>query len=816
LKPPWSRIDWLIIIVFAGLVALFYWPILTPNLADRQSFPPGDFSQQFWAFATFKVRELSAGRLPLWNPYTFAGAPFWADVQSAVFYPPSLLTILLSAPWGFSLFALEIEAIAHFWLAAILMYLFVRQIIQSRPAGVIAALTFTFSGYLTGYPSQQLAVLEAVVWLPLILLFIYLAHQRLNQPPTQPSHYPTNQLTNHPSPIPLLLLAGVAWGLTLLAGHPQSALIVAYLSVAYLFFLWLTNPSPTDLPPHASRFTLHAPRFIKRTLNALLHTALFLLTGLALAAIQFIPAVEYTLLSVRAEGAYDTMSGGLPLPDLIQLLLPGQVSFYSPLYVGIVGLLLALWVIFKAPSQHTIFWASVAVISLLISFGGNTFLYSPLYLAAPGFSIFRGQERWAMAVAFSLSILAGYGFNQLLLDIQLAPRSPLSASRSPLHALRSLTKWLFLLALLLTFIFFYGLNDTGWTPASPFYNLLGAATLLTILLALAWLLWKFGPRLPLPLFIILTGALICFDLFTANWQTNLYPQLPEWHTQMPPAVAAIKQDAATLPDQPYRVYNEFRLYGNYGVPFALEDLWGASPLRPDRYDQFLAPPMPIERTWELLNVKYVITWREELFLPSTIIYREPAADGTTYVHRLENVGPRAWLVNQAEIAADDAILQKIADPGFDRWRIALLEPGAEPFINQINHAPAQSSEQLEPSAIILDSHHLSRTTYHASHFTLHVSTPIPALLILSETYYPGWQAGVDGQPAPLLRADYILRAVPVPAGEHTVELRFRPFSFTAGAVISATTLLALVTALSVTRRKKNRLQPKAQPPEKTP
>ncbi|MEM7345976.1 MAG: hypothetical protein AAF485_17185, partial [Chloroflexota bacterium] len=168
-----SRSDWLIVLLFAILVSLFYWRILTPNLADRQSFPPGDFHAQFWAFSTLEVRGLSAGRLPLWNPYTFAGAPFWADVQAAVFYPLSLLTLLASAPWGFSLFALEIEAIVHIWLAGIFMYLFSRQVTKSRPAAFIAALTFTFSGYLTGYPSQQLAVLEADIWLPLILFFLH-------------------------------------------------------------------------------------------------------------------------------------------------------------------------------------------------------------------------------------------------------------------------------------------------------------------------------------------------------------------------------------------------------------------------------------------------------------------------------------------------------------------------------------------------------------------------------------------------------------------------------------------------------------------
>jgi hypothetical protein len=843
----WSRPDWLILILFAALVVLFHWRILTSDLADRQSFPPGDFSAQFWAFTTFEVRELSQGRLPLWNPYTFAGVPFWADVQAAVFYPPSLLTLLLSAPWGFSLFALEIEAIAHFWLAATFTYLFVRQITYSRPAALIAALTFTFSGYLTGYPSQQLAVLEVNVWLPLILFFIHRAYEqwkvgRLEDWKTGGEKPSPNSLTLRQnsgqallracpepaegtglpisqSPLPSLLLAGIAWGMALLAGHPQSVLIVAYISTAYFFFLWLTTgqgpgvrPQASSTTNHASRFTPHVLRLTSHAsrlkllahsiIRAFPHWLVFIFTGLALAAIQFIPAVEYTLLSVRAEGTYDKMSGGFPITDIIQFLLPGQVSFYSPLYVGIVGLILALWVTFARPStfarlnRHTTFWAVVAFITLLISFGGNTFLYSPLYLFTPGFSIFRGQERWAFATAFSLSVLAGYGFKELLRQVTDGKRIDEISKRYTIRNTQYLlrfTQYLLLFTLLLTFLFFYGLNDTGWTPNSPFYNLLGGATLLTLLLALAWLLWKFSTRLHPFIFTGLAAALICLDLFTANWQTNLYPELPEWHTQMPNLVAAIKKDAAESSAEPYRVYNEFRLYDNYGVPFEIEDLWGASPLRPDRYDKFLAPPMPIERTWELLNVKYVITWREELYVPSTIIYQEPAGDDTTYLHRLNQVGPRAWLVTQVEIADEAAILQKIADPNFDRWHIALLEPGAEPYIE-----PVSKSGSNEP---LQEASHILRITPHASHLTYRVTIPTPALLILSETHYPGWQAAVDGQPAPLLRADYVLRAVPFPAGEHTVELTFRPLTFTIGAVISVVALLVTIAFILTYRRK---------------
>jgi hypothetical protein len=165
-------------------------------------------------------------------------------------------------------------------------------------------------------------------------------------------------------------------------------------------------------------------------------------------------------------------------------------------------------------------------------------------------------------------------------------------------------------------------------------------------------------------------------------------------------------------------------------------------------------------------------------VPSTIIYQEPAGDGTTYVHRLHEVGPRAWLVSQAEINDETTILHKIADPNFNRWQTALLEAGAEPFMTTLHSPPSTP--------------HPSRITFHTPQsLSVQVKTDTPALLILSEPHYPGWQATIDGQSAPVLRAYYTLRAVPLPAGEHTVTFSFRPFSFTLGAIISTVTLIVV-------------------------
>ena len=70
-----------------------------------------------------------------------------------------------------------------------------------------------------------------------------------------------------------------------------------------------------------------------------------------------------------------------------------------------------------------------------------------------------------------------------------------------------------------------------------------------------------------------------------------------------------------------------------------------------------------------------------------------------------------------------------------------------------------------------------------------------ALLVLSDTHYPGWRATVDGRTAAIHRVDYILRGVSVPAGEHKVDFRYEPASWRAGAIVTVATFLALLLVL---------------------
>ena len=68
----------------------------------------------------------------------------------------------------------------------------------------------------------------------------------------------------------------------------------------------------------------------------------------------------------------------------------------------------------------------------------------------------------------------------------------------------------------------------------------------------------------------------------------------------------------------------------------------------------------------------------------------------------------------------------------------------------------------------------------------------PSLLVLTDVWYPGWKATVDGKPATIERVDYLMRGVKVPPGTHRVEMRYEPASWRAGWIISLVSLLVLI------------------------
>lgn len=724
------RPDLIVVGLLALLCLLLFWRLITPNPADRGSFPPGDFTDQFYSFGVYEAGRLLRGHWPLWSPYTYSGHPFLADIQSAIFYPISLLTILISAPVGFSVLALEVEAVFHFFLASLFTYCFAKRLLHNRYAALTSALVFAYGGYLTSYPSQQLAILEVDVWLPLILLLLDIGWERW--PEGGNLHF---------------VGAGLIFGIAILAGHPQSAMYVLYVSLIYSLF-----------KAHCCGVGL------SQSLGVVF---LFLLLGFGLAAVQLVPSLEFMRLSTRAQSSYQELSSGLPFQDVLHLILPSSafvVSAWNSTYIGIFPLLLVLMAVFLRRERETIFWGLLALGAWLLSFGGNTFFYVPFYLLVPGFGLFRSQERAIYVFNFAMAVLSGYGATLL----------GKAMPKSLKGRFRSFCRFVFyswLGALLLAALCYHGWLGDDLDHGSAYRFLLDRVAFLAVLLlfSLAMFLVRLRRLLQERWLMILVLTLIVFDLFTVNWRNNFAQIKPEEHDRPGPLIELLQQDEGT-----FRVYNEWRLPGNYGLLYGVEDIWGSSPLRLRRYDQFVSQ-LPEGRVWELLNVKYVVTWRQELAQKAKLLYQEPVGEETAYLHRLADLAPRAYIVHQAQVVRDEEeMLSLLGASDFDPQQVVILEE--EPGLKL-------------PQAMIEGSR-VRVVERESERMLLEADLADNGLLVLSEVHYPGWRAYVDRQEAKVHLADYVLRGVALKKGKHRVELIYDPLSLKVGALLSLITLLA--------------------------
>ncbi len=747
-EPSWL-LDLGALALIAVFVLLFFWRIWTPNLADRAAFPPGDFTDQFWAFRMNEARAFAQGRLPLWSENFNSGHPFLADVQSAIFYPIGLLfTLGVVALRGadYALLDLELEAILHFILAGAFTYLFARRLLGSRPAALLSALTFTFGGYLTGYPPQQLAILETATWLPLALLLL---DEAVGRPIPSPAQAGEGEGGGTPpregkgpgdrSALRYYAAAGVVLGIAALAGHPQTFMFVVYACAVY----WAWRIYTSD-------------RQFRRRLLPFIFA---LVLGAGISAAQTLPTFEYQMVSTRAGIGWAEAASGFPTLDPLQMILPGYASaFQSPLYIGVLPLWLALLALLANRSRDRRFWAGLALGSLVVSFGAYVFAYAVLYLFVPGFALFRGQERLALIVSFSLALLAGYGMSDLL-----PPSDPARARRAFPLLPAGIT---ISLVMVLTMYVAAKEHPTG---RLFFLGDRGGLMVLLFLLATVLAAARLSNVLKPHPFVAYTIALVAFDLFSINNAAyNADPQ-PRYPTT--PIIQAIQSDHDI-----FRVVDEGKMPGHFGIAYRLEEIGGISPLRTARYDALLE--LPPETLWPLLNVRYVITGR-----PGFANAQVVANDGDTRLLRLQNDRPRAWIpVEVQERVEDRAALEAMANPAFN--------PAATAYLADALPFPSVPNQAYTP---------IEFKTRAPEHLVLSFSTPTDGLLMLSEVYYPGWSATVDGVPTPILRADVALRAVPVRAGRHAVEMVYDPWSVKIGIGVTVVTLLIAGLVILVAR-----------------
>ncbi len=355
---------WLPGLFFVAVMALF-WRWWWPGMA-HWVFAYGDFTEQYYPMRVFVAAQWRLGQVPFWDPYAYGGYPAVGASLYAPYYPLGLWHILFPPP--LPLRALEFDALLHLVLAGYFTFLFVRQRTRDAWAGVIAGMAFALGGYLTSYPLLQLGILYTAVWLPLVLFLMEWALERKGWL--------------------AMGLPGAALGVSILAGHPQTFLYIAYVAFPYLVFrLWQTKRGWRD---------------------GLAAVGMTGVVAVGVGAAQWLPVYDLMGRSPRAHLGFDELAHGFLPTELWGLLRPNPKE-WSPLYVGWPALALTLASLLFARRSDVAFWGSVAGIALLLSLGENGGLYPLFYRYAPGFALFRNQERAAFVVSFALALLAGLG-----------------------------------------------------------------------------------------------------------------------------------------------------------------------------------------------------------------------------------------------------------------------------------------------------------------------------------------------------------------------------------------------------------------------
>lgn len=489
-----------------------------------------DLFTYFYPFWHYRAEALLAGRLPLWDPYTFTGAPFQANIQTGVFYLPNLFVLHL--PTGQAGLeaprAVALSYLGHLWLAAGGMYLLLRLGLNVGHAGSFTAgIVFALGGFL-GAQAGHINQVQASSWLPFLSLGVLQTCRYLS--------------------IPWALLTAIFFSLLITAGHPQEA----YLASVALGLLALYEavrlgavaaPGGSERLPAFLRPLYVLLHFLLRTaLGGALFAAAVVLGG-ALAAIQLLPTLELSGFSWRAGGLPFPVATSFSLPpwEVLHALLPTYqdppfreatglplVSEYNA-YVGVAALSLS-WLALAGwrREPHIPYFAGLAALGLFLAFGGYNPLYPFLLDAIPGINLFRVPARWLFLCAFGLAALAGLGMDWLWRMERQAP-----SFRAVGHALTGLMPPLFWGVLA------FGLVAAFLTPPPALAIavwLAGAIAVLGIGLLGPFLLR--GPYLALPLL-----ALLTLELWVARLPLPVSHPVPgQVYTALRPALTHLLQD----------------------------------------------------------------------------------------------------------------------------------------------------------------------------------------------------------------------------------------------------------------------------------
>jgi hypothetical protein len=735
---------WLPYIVFALTTLIFFWDVLWQN-----AFFWEDFIEYVFPVQTFAAVQSANGIVPFWNPFSFMGMPFLADLQVGFFYPLNrILTLFVSdntlSPW-----AIEFVIIFHFFIAQIAMYYLMRYFKVSSYGAIISSISYSFSMLLVCHVIHPMIVYH-LAWLPMILMYFFRAIEagKLSQ----------------------AIIAGIILGFVMLSGHPQILLYIVFLLGIVFVWLFVAKIKAKELSGMKLPMVI-----VAGALPVIIAVGIFL--------IQYLPTNELAGQSQRSEITYEKATeGSLQFKNVYTAIVPGifgrvtgdkntpatyydkktngqvQAHFYweTAFYFGIVALVLGLFGLLRTyKTRIGSMMLFIALFGFLFALGGDGVIFDIMY-NVPYFGTFRNPSRIMFYVVLAFSIFAGTGFDELWK-----------------RGKDDTFKWQFSLALvfplLVSFLTLTGtLPDILNTPGNVIADISASGGVIffftLVIAAIAYMLSRtnFNPSFGGEILILIAFI----DLFLAGANFNKGTKNPADVYAIQPQLKEmfVPKDANELFRVNTRVYKPVSfsaMQRNQGMISRIYQVEGYNPLVLKK----AAIYAPDEKTsFDLSNVKYQVKV-------------DVQKDSWNYVER-NSYYPRARMVYSAIIKSENEVINFMKTAGLNFTDVVVLDTKPNIVLS------GKSADSVE--------HNLKIKSYNSNEFTVETNSVEAGILCLSEIWYPDWNAYVDGNPVEVYCAYNSFRAVEVPAGHHIIGMKYESSAYASGSLISFLTLLTSI------------------------
>ncbi len=692
-----------------------------------------DIISQIYPWRYFSIESWKDFTVPLWNPYSFGGTPHLANYQSAALSPLNLGFLLFPFVdwWSFLIILQPL-------LAGLFTYIYAKSIKVSSTGSLISSISFMFCGFMTSWAGYG-TLCYAVLFIPLSLFAVEKYFY------TQRSRY--------------LLLLSATIPLSFFSGHFQMSLYFLICVCAYVLYKCISS----------------------KKLFALLTLYSFILFGVLICAVQLLPSIELYLQSFRST-LFQKIEV-IPWGYLVTILAPdflgnpvtrnawfGHYAEWN-IYIGLLPLFFAIYSCFYYKKQYILFFLLASVASLLLAFQ-SPLLDFLVFSKIPVLST-SALSRVVVISSFFLALLAGFGFDYLSSDIE---------KRKIKKILIEFVAFGIVFVGLWGFIFSNQFLDFEKLQIAK--SNLRLPSLIFFVFGISLLICYCFKKIGFKIFVVCVVLLISFDMlrFASKWvpfepKNLVYPDIG--------VTNKLKEIAGYN-----RAFANFGAEGSvyYGVPV----LEGYDAVYIRRFGQFIGSidskkltdsarsgvDLPLASSNLLpvanfLGVKYFIHkvsdgqkgWEFPFWEYSPESIKLIYDDGKYQVLESANAYPRAFLVNKVITEKDP---QKILDHMFNSQTDLLTTAIVEGDVSESNFSSGSAKiVSYAPNLVKIE------TNSHDKSF-----------LVLTDVYYPGWNAYINGNISDMYRTDFAFRGLEVPKGENRIEFKYEPVSFRLGSYIA--------------------------------